>query len=52
MPRLARLMAGTLIAVAALAACRREVPPPPTPTPDRDPKPTVQAALPLLPGGH
>lgn len=53
-PRLARLMTGTLIAVAALSACRREVPPPPTPTPtpDRDPKPTVQARLPALLIGH
>jgi hypothetical protein len=44
-PRLAQLRTGVLVAVAALAACRREVPPPPTPIPkpDQDPKPTVQA---------
>ena len=44
-PRFAQLMTGVLIAVAALAACRKEVPPPPTPIPkpDKDPRPTVQA---------
>lgn len=42
-PRLPALMTGTLIAVAALAACRREVPPPPTPVPDNPPAPKVQA---------
>jgi hypothetical protein len=44
-PRLAQLMTGVVIAVAAQAACRKEVPPPPTPIPkpDKDPKPTVQA---------
>ena len=42
-PRLAPLMTGVLVAVGALAACRKEVPPPPTPipTPDTPPKPTV-----------
>lgn len=44
-PRLPRLMTGTLIAVAALAACRREVPPPPTPVPDNPPAPKVQPAV-------
>ena len=39
--RPAQLMTGALIAVAALSACRKEVP---TPAPDREPKPTVQAA--------
>jgi hypothetical protein len=44
-PRFAQLMTGVLIALAALAACRKEVPPPPTPIPkpDKDPQPTVQA---------
>ena len=45
-PRFVQLMTATLIAVATLAACRKEVPPPPTPTPtpDQNPKPTVGAA--------
>jgi hypothetical protein len=45
-PSFVQLTTALLIAVAALAACRKEVPPPiPTPdrTPDRTPKPTVDA---------
>jgi hypothetical protein len=42
-PRFAQLMTGVLIALAALAACRKEVPPPPIPKPDKEPQPTVQA---------
>lgn len=41
-PRFAQLTAGGLIAVAALTACRKEVPLP-LPAPDPLPKPTVQA---------
>lgn len=44
--RLLQLLAGVTVAIAALSACRREVPPPPTPTPipDRDPAPSVHFA--------
>lgn len=41
-PRFVQLTAVLLIAVAALAACRKEVQPP-LPTPDRTPKPEVDA---------
>lgn len=47
-PRPAQLMTCALIAMAALSACRKEVP---TPTPDREPKPTVQVAGRVLAGG-
>jgi hypothetical protein len=40
-PRFAQVMTGALLAAAALAACRKEVPPPPLPTPDKEPRPTV-----------
>lgn len=40
--RFVQLTTALLIAVAALAACRKEVQPP-IPTPDRTPKPTVDA---------
>jgi hypothetical protein len=45
-PRFVQLMAGALISVGALAACRKEVPPPPTPIPkpDTPPKPTVRTS--------
>ena len=39
-PRFTTLMGGLLVTVAALAACRKEVPTPP-PAPSQDPKPTV-----------
>jgi len=42
-PRLAQLMTGALIAMAALTACRKEVPTP-LPSPDQSPKPTVQTS--------
>jgi hypothetical protein len=42
-PRFTTLMVGTLIAVATLVACRKEVPTPP-PAPSQDPKPTVRAS--------
>lgn len=41
-PRLLQLVTGALIAVSALVACRREVPPPPVP--DEMPKPKVDSA--------
>lgn len=49
-PRFAQLTAGGLIAVAALSACRKEVPAP-LPTPDPSPKPTVQASYLASAGG-
>ena len=42
-PRFAQLMTGALVAMAALTACRKEVPAP-LPSPDQAPKPTVQAS--------
>lgn len=39
--RLVQVMSAALVALAALSACRREVPQPPTPVPERTPKPTV-----------
>ena len=42
--RLAQLTTGVLIAVAALTACRKEVPPPPLPKPEEVPKPKVEMA--------
>lgn len=40
--RLLQITSGVVIAVAALSACRKEVPPPnPTPAPERQPKPTT-----------
>ena len=41
-PRFVQLTSVAMLTIAALAACRKEVPSP-TPSPDRDPKPTVQA---------
>lgn len=49
-PRYPQLMTGALIAIAALAACRKEVPAP-LPTPERDPKPTVNVSY-LAFAGH
>ncbi|WP_457419901.1 hypothetical protein [Roseateles sp. P5_E7] len=42
-PRLVQLMTGALVAMAALTACRKEVPTP-LPSPDQAPKPTVQTS--------
>jgi len=41
-PRFVQLMAALLVTVAALAACRKEVPAP-LPAPDRTPTPKVDA---------
>lgn len=51
--RFVQLMAGALIAVGALAACRKEVPPPapPIPKPDSPPKPTAHATALASAGG-
>ena len=40
--RLLQVVSCAVLAMAALTACRKEVPLP-TPSPDRDPKPTLQA---------
>jgi len=42
-PRLMQVMTGLLVAVAALAACRKEVPTP-VPKPDEVPRPTTTLA--------
>ena len=42
-PRLAQLMTGAVVAMAALTACRKEVPAP-LPSPDQAPKPTLQTS--------
>ena len=42
-PRFAQLMTAALLAMAALTACRKEVPAP-LPAPDQVPKPTVQTS--------
>ena len=42
-PRFAQLMTGALVAMAALTACRKEVPAP-VPKPDEVPRPTTLAA--------
>ena len=51
--RFMQLMVGALIAVGALVACRKEVPPPvpPIPKPDAPPKPTAQATALASAGG-
>ncbi len=43
-PRLLQLMTGLVVALAALTACRREVPTPPAPIPDKEPRPSVSTA--------
>ena len=43
-PRLMQVMTGLLVAVAALTACRKEVPAP-VPKPDEVPRPTTMLAL-------
>lgn len=42
-PRFVQVMTGLMIAVAALSACRKEVPVP-VPKPDEVPRPTTQVA--------
>lgn len=41
-PRLLQLVTGLVVVLAALSACRREVPTVPVPVPDQAPKPTTQ----------
>jgi hypothetical protein len=41
-PRLVQLVTGAVVALAALSACRREVPTVPVPVPDQTPKPKTQ----------
>jgi len=45
--RTLRRVTAALIAVSALAACRKEVPLPPVPAPDKEPKPVTRAAQPV-----